>query len=101
MSTPRKRTSPAVIELIKAADNALAAAAVLHQQSSAKRREITAILDKIADVNWIKRYPDTVAKAAEKILMYDAQAGRLTAEAHTHEAEARRFIIAAQLVDRE
>lgn len=101
MSTPRKRTSPAVIELLKAADNALATAAVLHQQSRAKRREITTILDKIADLDWIKRYPDTVVKATQKIQALDDRAACLEAQADTAESEARRYIIAAQFVDRE
>jgi len=101
MSTPRKRTSPAVIELLKAADNALATATVLQAQARTKRREMTAILDKIADVNWIKRFPDTAARAAQTMQLYEAQAGRWEAEAQTEESEARRYIIAAQMVDRE
>lgn len=100
MSTPRKRTSPAVLELLKAADNALATASVLQSRSRAKRREMNAILDKIADVDWIKRNPDTVARAAQKLQIYDAQAARWEAEAQTEESEARRYIIAAQLIDR-
>lgn len=100
MSTPRKRTSPAVIELLKAADNALATAAVLQSQARAKRREMTPILDKITDVDWIKRYPETVVKAAQRLQIYEAQAARWEAEAQTYESEARRFIVAAQFVDR-
>jgi predicted RecB family nuclease len=101
MSTPRKRTSPVVLELLKAADNALAAAAVLQAQARAKRREMTTILDKIADLDWIKRYPDTVVKAAQKLQIYEAQAARWEAEAQTYESEARRFVTVAQLADRE
>jgi hypothetical protein len=101
MTTPRKRTSQAVIELLKAADNALATAAVLQSQARAKRREMAAILDKIADVDWVKRYPDTVVKATGKLHMLEAQARASEAEAETQVAHAHRFISIAQTVDRE
>ena len=97
MNTPRKQLSTVAADHLKHADNALAAATVLHEQALAEQhRDIAALLERISDRNLVVGRPDYVLDAILRIRRYHDQAQALHWQAQAYEEKAKRLLIAAQ-----
>lgn len=97
MATPRKQLSTVALDHLAYADNALAAATALREQSlDQQHKDITALLERITSRDTIVRSPDLVLEALRRIERYHLQALAKEARALAYEEEAKRLIIAAQ-----
>lgn len=95
--TARRQLSTIALDHLSEADNALAAATALREETfDQEQKDITALLERLSSRDLIVRKPDVTLELIQRIRRYHDRALARDARALAYEEKAKRLLIAAQ-----